>query len=114
MAQALIFVLVILVVGIHDAEAQRFRGGMRGGSRSGAGAQVFIRSPHGFSQAGGFIVQRTPGTFVRIGPVPHQLLSVASIPVFVTPVFATPWRRFSLVFGRPSVLLSFRDAAEFC
>ena len=87
MAQALIFVLVILVVGIHDAEAQRFRGGMRGVSRSGAGAQVFIRSPHGFSQAGGFIVQRTPGTFVRIGPVPHQLLSVASVPVFVTPVF---------------------------
>ena len=90
MAQTLIFVLVILVVGIHDAEAQRFRGGMRGGSRSGAGAQVFIRSPHGFSQAGGFIVQRTPGTFVRIGPVPHQLLSVASVPVFVTPVFVTP------------------------
>ena len=86
MAQVLIFVLVTLVFAIHDAEAQRFRGGMRGGSRSGAGGQISIRNPHGFSQTGRFIVPRTPTTFVRIGPAPHGLVKVAPIPVFVTPV----------------------------
>jgi precorrin-6B methylase 2 len=68
MVQTLIFVLVTLVFGIHDAEAQRFRGGMRGGNRSGAGGQISIRNPHGFSQAGRVIVPRTPTTFVRMVP----------------------------------------------
>jgi precorrin-6B methylase 2 len=100
MAQALIFVLVILVFGIHDAEAQRFRGGMGGGNRLGAAGQISIRSPHGFSQAGGFIVQRAPGTFVRIVPLRHQLVRVVSGPVFVTPV-APFFSRFRPPFVAP-------------
>lgn len=86
MAQTLIFVLIALVLGIHDAEAQRFRGGMRGGNHSGAGGQISIRNPHGFSQAGRFVGARTPTPFVRIVPAPHGLVKVAPIPVFVTPV----------------------------
>jgi Mycolic acid cyclopropane synthetase len=103
MAQALIFVLVMLVFGIHDAEAQRFRGGMGGGNRLGAAGQISIRSPHGFSQAGGFIVQRAPGTFVRIVPVRHQLVRVASVPVFVNPFFVTPLAPFFPRFRPPFV-----------
>ena len=86
MVQTLIFVLVTLLFGIHDAEAQRFRRGMGGGNRSGAGAQISIRNPHGFSQPGRFIVSRTPTTFVRRIPAPHGLVKVAPIPVFVAPV----------------------------
>jgi precorrin-6B methylase 2 len=86
MVQKLIIVLVTLVFGIHDAEAQRFRGGMRGGNRSGAGPQISIRNPHGFSQAGRFIVPRTPTTFARAAPAGHSLVKVAPVPVFVTPV----------------------------
>jgi predicted O-methyltransferase YrrM len=86
MVQTLIFVLVTLLFGIHDAEAQKFSRGMRGGNRSGAGAQISIRNPHGFSQAGRFIVSRTPTTFVRRVPASHGLVKVAPIPVFVAPV----------------------------
>ena len=98
MVQTLTFVLVTLLFGIHDAEAQRFRGGMRGGNRSGAGVQISIRNPHGFSQAGRFIVPRTPTTFVRMVPAPHGLVKVAPIPVFVAPV-APGFHHF----GRPFV-----------
>lgn len=105
MVQPLIFVLVTLVFGIHDAEAQRFRGGMRGGNRSGAGGQISIRNPHGFSQAGRVIVPRTPTTFVRMVPAPHGLVKVAPIPVFVTPV-APVFHHFLV---GPSSLLFFHN-----
>jgi precorrin-6B methylase 2 len=117
MAQTLTFVLVVLVLGIHDAEAQRFRGGMRGGNRSGTAAeismrspqvairnpQVAIRGPHGFSQTGRFIVSRTPTTFVRIGPATHGLVKVAPVRVFATPVFVTPVAPFFPHFRPPFV-----------
>jgi precorrin-6B methylase 2 len=117
MAQTLTLVLVVFVLGIHDAEAQRFRGGMRGGNRSGAAAQISIRSPQvgirspqvairtpqGFSRAGRFIVPRTPATLVRIGPTTHGLVRVAPVPVFVTPVFVTPVAPFSPHFRPPFV-----------
>jgi len=104
MVRTVTLALVVLVLGIHDAEAQRFRGGMRGGNRSGPSAQismrgpqvairnpqVAIRRPHGLSQTGRFIVPRTPATFVRIGPATHGLVKVAPVRVFVTPVFVTP------------------------
>src|SRR5262245_58782319 len=98
MVQALIFVLVTLLFGIHDAEAQKFRRGMGGGNRSGAGAQISIRNPQGFSQPGRFIVSRTPTTFVRGVPAPHGLVKVAPIPVFGVPV-APGFHHF----GRPFV-----------
>jgi protein-L-isoaspartate O-methyltransferase len=117
MAQLLIIVLLTLVLGIHEAEAQRFRGGMRGGNRSGAPVQVSVRSPqvairnsqvairgpHGFSQTGRFIVPRTPTTFVRVGPATHGLVKVAPVRVFATPVFVTPVATVFPHFRRPIV-----------
>jgi Methyltransferase domain len=116
MAQTLTLVLVVFVLGIHDAEAQRFRGG----NRSGAAAQISIRSPQvgirsphvvirtpqGFSHAGRFIVPRTPATFVRIGPATHGLVKVAPVRVFATPVFVTPVAPFFPHF-RPSFVAPF-------
>jgi protein-L-isoaspartate O-methyltransferase len=113
MAQTLILVLVVLVLGIHDAEAQRFRGGNRSGTaaqismRSPQVAirspQVALRTPRGFSQAGRFIVPRTPATFVRIGPATHGLVKIAPVRVFATPVFVTPVAPVFHHFRRPIV-----------
>jgi precorrin-6B methylase 2 len=115
MVRTLTLVLAVLVIGIHDAEAQRFRGGMRGGNRSGTAAQISIRSPQvairspqiairtpqGFSQAGRVIVPRSPATFVRIGPATHGLVKVAPVRVFATPVFVTPVAPFFPHFRPP-------------
>lgn len=98
MVQTLTFVLVTLVFGIHDAEAQRFRGGTRGGNRSGAGVQISIRNPHGFSQTGGITFRQNRPAIARQVPVPPGLIRVAAIPVFVAP--AAPGFHH---FGRPFV-----------
>ena len=104
MALKLMLVLVALLMGAHDAEAQRFRGGMGGGSRLGAAGQISVRSPRGFIQPNRFIVQS--GRFVRLAPLSHPFLRVARVPFFVTPIFVTPVAPF-FPFFRPPIISPF-------
>lgn len=93
----------VIVVGFFlfaapDAFARGFRGGGAAAHRSGAGRQVSIRNPSGFTPSGRITVTSTPTTFTRIVPARPGLIKVAPIPVFVTPV-APGFHHF----GRPFI-----------
>ena len=110
----------VIVVGFFlfaapDAFARGFRAGGAAAHRSGAGRQVSIRNPSGFTPSGRITVTRTPTTFTRIVPARPGLINrpglikVAPIPVFVTPVasgFHHFWRPFiPTVFPRQNGIL---------